>query len=136
MAEYTNRFSAENTLALRASDLLFRFADVAALLRRWLGLRPDADASEQARADLVPRLADRQSRSLSEARLWYSEPSHRLDGFSEAELRYMERVLDPALMARWGYDHPRPPGAGSAAVAAERRARRHHSRRGVRERRP
>ena len=106
MAVYARRFAAANTLVFRSSDLLFRWPEVVATLQAVLPVQPGADFSEAARLGDVATKEDTRSRGLAEARAFYAAPRNRVKGFSEEELRYMRKELDPALMARWGYRHP------------------------------
>ena len=106
MEVYAHRFAAANTLVFRSSELLFHWAEVVAVLRAVLPVRPGADFSEAARLRDVATKEDPRSRGLAEARAFYAEPRNRIAGFSEAELRYMAETLDPALLAGWGYRHP------------------------------
>ena len=132
MGAYAYRFAAANTLVFRSRDLLFRWDEVVATLRRALPAQPAADFSEAARLRDVATKENPRSRSLSEAREFYAEPRNRVGGFSEAELRYMADMLDPELMARWGYSHPREDSgsSGRAPPPAPARPRRWRSNRG------
>ena len=124
MAVYAHRFHAANTLVFRSSDLLFRWPEVVAVLRQVLPAHlPGADFSEAARFRDIAKSEDPRSRSLSEARAFYADPRNRVKGFSKAELRYMAAMLDPALMARWGYEHPDTDGAGRVGRPRQAAAR-------------
>lgn len=149
---YAHEFPAERTLVFRAVDLLFRWEGVVSTLRRWLRVDPGADFTEGGRPKVVtqnkareaqarqhrpdmsggsehPAEDDRRrSRTLSEAQEFYGDPSRRTEGLSVSELMYMRQVLDPKLMARWGYAHPPLPGAsadGSGPDAADRTSTAH-----------
>ena len=127
--DYAQHFPSENTLVFRSSDLLFQFADVMAELRRWLPSRRGAIFAETARSRDVARREDCRNRGLSEAQAFYSVQSNRMQGFSVEELQYMARMLDPKLMARWGYSHPRLPSSPPAPSDGRRRAQRRYRKR-------
>ena len=111
MADYWNAFSAMyaydfspiNTVVFTSADLLFRWPEVVAALQRWLPPRGDADFTEEARLRDVASTQDHLSRTLEQARAFYAQPSSRLVGFREEELRHMAEGLDRAQMARWGF---------------------------------
>ena len=103
MADYAFRFPAGNTVVFQSRDLLFRFSEVVAELRRWLAVRPGADFSEASRLRNVAKKEDDRSRNLEEAVAFYRKPANRARGLSDAELRYMGEALDADMMARWGY---------------------------------
>ena len=108
-ALYADVLPSDTTLVFRNNDLLFRWPEVMATLRRWLEVPAGVVVQEALRAVSAASDEDPTSRNLEQAKAFYAEPANRVIGLSGVERAHLRDMLDPQLMARWGYKHPPAP---------------------------